>query len=392
MSVKYEVFIDNGSNQALSRYTIDKINIHPSFNPTTLANNIAVIQFNKAEKPAWQSPIGILPDEWDDHYYVSRTLVDIVSKKWRPLVVNAQLKDSDGCSEASELYKNNRNALFCTSSSAPSIYYKVCKQPYSSVYAVMQPNGLGIGALYSHTSSYNSRICESAKQFHYYTILANYNGWARSILGYDVSGVSHSNKPFNPPKDYAMKDAPTSSDDTDITIFSGNIYPYQVYVWFDAFASATATKHKSSLEPSGSLDEDSSSYSISDAMYPSGSPSAPASAPTSGSAPDAAASSVSHKSSSDKLGNGLTRTAVIAMAVALPIGTLLITVALFFLYRWWRSRKATLAWDPSSQRNSYNAIYSANGGGAAMNRESRPPPYETTPPEQRRARTSEMKS
>ncbi|KAJ2452366.1 hypothetical protein EV183_002996, partial [Coemansia sp. RSA 2336] len=47
--------------------------------------------------------------------------------------------------------------------------------------------------------------------------------------------------------------------------------------------------------------------------------------------------------------SGLSRGATIAVATVVPIITIAIIVALFFVYRWWRRRQNALSWDPKNE-------------------------------------------
>ncbi|KAJ2802555.1 hypothetical protein H4R21_002371 [Coemansia helicoidea] len=76
-------------------------------------------------------------------------------------------------------------------------------------------------------------------------------------------------------------------------------------------------------------------------------------------------------------GDGLSRTAIIAVATAVPVGTILILVMLFFAYKWWRKRQNMRNWDPKSEVANIDRIRiieELNGPTSAPN------PHLSTPP------------
>ncbi|KAJ1963802.1 hypothetical protein GGI12_001839 [Dipsacomyces acuminosporus] len=360
-SLKYEAYIYNGPGAAPARYKIEQIDAHFAYNQTTYANNIAVVQFNKAEKSLWYSVIAKFSFEWNDRYYVRRTLNNVKDMDWNDPAVKPQLKDSDGCSDASELYRNNPDGLYCISGSTPSIYNKTCQVPYSSMYGVIQPSDLGMAALYSHSAVYGKDMCGGSRKFHYYTRIANYNFWASQVLGYSISVVTHANNSYIPPTTFALNGTKTPSS-PDITIFSGDLYPRQGAI------PPSSSNSEPSATPTGT----------------SGASSVPSNTPT----PTPTSSSNSaHPANSNSASGGMTRTAIIALAVAVPLGTILATVGLFFLYRWWRKRHNELTWNTNqNHRQIINEI------GGATNRESELPPYERTAPTQQPEQILDSKS
>ncbi|KAJ1963801.1 hypothetical protein GGI12_001838 [Dipsacomyces acuminosporus] len=342
-SLKYEVYIYNGPKTTPTRYNIDAITLHPSFNQTTFANNIAVVQFNKEEKALWKNLIGKYPYEWDDRYYVRRTLDSSNYSKWNAPVVRAKLGDSEGCSDASELYKNNPSGLYCIDAAILSSFEKSCQRPYSSMYGVIQPNNLSIAALHGYSAAYGKDMCGDVKQFHYYTILANYNEWAASVLGYDVSTLTLTSNTETQPKTFAMNST-SSPNDSRVSLFSGNLYTRQA-----------------AIPPSSANSKaDTALTDVSGTSNPAVSP-----------------STASYSPATDHSNSSLTRSAIIGIAVAVPVGTILGVVGLFFLYKWWRKRKNTLTWSPNQERSNYNAIQIANELGGASDRDAELPPYES---------------
>ncbi|KAJ2475351.1 hypothetical protein IWW47_006518, partial [Coemansia sp. RSA 2052] len=51
--VVYEVFVDPGFDTFATRSVVQNITVHPKFNPSTKANNVALIEFNLKNEVLW---------------------------------------------------------------------------------------------------------------------------------------------------------------------------------------------------------------------------------------------------------------------------------------------------------------------------------------------------
>ncbi|KAJ1948477.1 hypothetical protein FBU59_001576, partial [Linderina macrospora] len=114
----YQVAFDvGGSIIARDIVAVDRIIINPQYNPTTFANNIAVILFNSQLKEVWSNPIDRHPEELTDRAYVRRSMKSEDKQTWNaPAVINDMSTD-DGCKQASALFESNPVDLWCTSKS-----------------------------------------------------------------------------------------------------------------------------------------------------------------------------------------------------------------------------------------------------------------------------------
>ncbi|KAJ2793548.1 hypothetical protein H4S07_007016, partial [Coemansia furcata] len=54
--------------------------------------------------------------------------------------------------------------------------------------------------------------------------------------------------------------------------------------------------------------------------------------------------------------SGMSRGATIAVAIVVPIVTILIMVGLFYAYKWWRRRQNVINWDPKNERANLDQI------------------------------------
>ncbi|KAI8322928.1 hypothetical protein GQ54DRAFT_303721 [Martensiomyces pterosporus] len=341
----YEVYIDNGPKVSPSKFKVDELDVHPSFNQTTYANNIAVVQFNMAEQQLWKNYIAAVRVEWDDLYYTRRTLSNVDKVMWNTPTVEAQFNDSADCASANDLYKQNTNGFFCTNTSTVSIYNSTCHIPYGSVYAVVQPKDMAIAAVYSHSSVYGPSMCADDRQLHYYTILANYVAWTAGVIKRPVNTFRHTSNNWGSTSTFTMN-ATSMPSTSGVSLFSGDIYSREAVVVSPSSSAAsstpsTAVSASPSLLAASSVDTTSAAKSTS------------------------AVESSSGHSASASSSNGISKNAIIAIAVTVPIATILIIIGLFFLYkRWYRQRNEQM-WDPNSERRNINAMHIMNELGGA---------------------------
>ncbi|KAJ1725951.1 hypothetical protein LPJ61_005525 [Coemansia biformis] len=221
----YEVITKTSSDAPTMRYKINKISIHPRYNPSTYINNLAVIQFNNAGSPTWQNYIGINPGEWSDWYFIRRSLSSTSAMTWNNIVGFTSKETPSYCAEASTAYKSNPGDFLCNYAGTISITNNVCKVPYGTVFAAIQPTDLTMVALHSHSAVYGSTMCSSVRKLHYYTLLRNYIGWAASVLGRPVGGFAKdSSYAFTPQQSYSMKTV-SSQRISGVTLHSRNHRP-----------------------------------------------------------------------------------------------------------------------------------------------------------------------
>ncbi|KAI7823735.1 hypothetical protein BX661DRAFT_55036 [Kickxella alabastrina] len=225
MSKNYEVAVKMGSGSTNSqRYSISKIDVHPSYNATTFINNLAVVQFNTDSAIDWQTYIGVNPDEWDNRYFARRSLVDTSNLAWNNIIAFSTTTTPSDCAKASKTYNENKGDFLCNYAASLSTVNRDCKMPYGVVYGIVQPDDSGIIAIHSHTSIYGDSLCSSDKKLHYYTLLRNYIAWAARVIGRSVGGFTIDTSytmPLN--YNYSMTNVPSDSV-SGVKVFSGNRY------------------------------------------------------------------------------------------------------------------------------------------------------------------------
>ncbi|KAI8318204.1 hypothetical protein GQ54DRAFT_300671 [Martensiomyces pterosporus] len=258
----HKVYTDKNNLDAATAYPIESIHIHPAFNLTTLANNIALVEFNTKRPDDWKSPIAVDRRSWTDLVYVQRSLHNVKKMTWNPPTIQEhKIQVEAGCRNSSNLFNANPNDYLCGSWTAKQPFNKTCAIPFSSVYG-QSGNDMGIAALFSHSVIYGNNACTSKPQFSYFLVLANYIGWADNILGRDVSVLpKNATQSLNKNVDYKMKDAqPTTI--ASATVAGGDFYSREGIYQKPAFTtgnhkSTSTTAHssatsKSSPEPTSS--------------------------------------------------------------------------------------------------------------------------------------------
>ncbi|KAJ1840319.1 hypothetical protein LPJ70_004705, partial [Coemansia sp. RSA 2708] len=113
MSTKYDIYLDTGMNGIGAHYGVDKIVIHPSYNPSNFVNNIAIMEFNLDSEIAWQNKIApVLDYEWDEIGLISGIPTDLNKLKWEGFIYNfTRFSTSSTCNKLSEMYEANSKDL-----------------------------------------------------------------------------------------------------------------------------------------------------------------------------------------------------------------------------------------------------------------------------------------
>ncbi|KAJ2771198.1 hypothetical protein IWQ56_001879 [Coemansia nantahalensis] len=418
----YEVYFDGAKSGTPGKVTVaaSDIVVHPRFSLDTMANNIAVLQFSYTAQGSWVNYIAAYRDEWTDTVYVRRTLASPGSMQWLAPAVQSGAQDEAGCTDASMVYERNQRAFFCSRGATPSPFQTTCSLPYGSVYGVAS-SSMAIAALYSHTVSYGGNACGGGTEYHFYTVLTNYLKFVRSVLGRapkefveDTDGLSGVRRIIG----YFMGSS-TAPNADGTTMFGGNLIgpqPGTPQPQPQPQPPPQPDADKDDPEPSPTADPDNHSSPAgnrpTNSSRPAGStptqaqpesPTKPASsrrivdpADANNSYDNTAANgdllntniaskprvsidfeSGDNSGGMDSASARLSQTAIIAIAVSVPLGIILIAAAVFaFVRSYRRSRLTGGRWHRSGgpKRKSVAHSLIEQLGGAA--REERLPTYE----------------
>ncbi|KAJ2709180.1 hypothetical protein H4R19_004384 [Coemansia spiralis] len=316
------------------------------------------------------------------------------------------------------LYDRNQQTLFCSRGYTPSAFKTTCNMPYGSVYGVAS-SSMAIAALYSHTVAYGGNACGGGQEYHYYTVLTNYLKYVRSVLGRtpmefveDTDGLSSVRRIIS----YYMGSS-TAPNADGTTMFGGNMVALQGGVQQVPQQDAgQPSPGQSSTVGVGNAIQTSQPYNSTSGVGPTPTPTPTSPSPSlqrppanhnNGAVGDPADSNNSYDNSAangdlqntgiatrphvsvdfeatgtDALSgepahySGLSQKATIAIAVSVPIGTILIAAIVFFLVRHYRRNKAA-GWRGGSgsgkRKSNVHSIIEQLGGAA---REERLPTYE----------------
>ncbi|KAJ1956459.1 hypothetical protein GGI12_005301, partial [Dipsacomyces acuminosporus] len=180
---------------AVEIYNVEAISIYPFFDSQTLANNVALLKFNakkRTDDGDTDYDFGAALDEWPVLEYI-RSTVNIsplnASTSAKQINIRDGKSPNSGCFTSSNLFKDNSNALLCSSLSTPYVRDRSCSVPYGALRG-RSDNGSGgdydsaILALYSHSAVHGKgSLCQqNLQQFSYYTVLSHYSSWAETEI------------------------------------------------------------------------------------------------------------------------------------------------------------------------------------------------------------------
>ncbi|KAJ2155858.1 hypothetical protein GGF46_005556 [Coemansia sp. RSA 552] len=310
-STKYEVYFDGSYNGASVQYKVTDITAHPEFDAVSKANNIAIVEYNPKNETFVFNSIATKTDEWKTVVYTQQYLKNVGSAQWgTPRLLAQAYKNESTCNSLSLVYSQNQDDFTCCEvlADAPAPYLSKCKVPYATVYAFID-KAMFLAGIFSHAVvTGGSDLCDYNKVRTYFTLFANYVGFAKNTLNRPLQ----LHEPMN-------GDLPESDPDYQMGVPSSGIMKISSRTIGGDFY-----KDQTKPNPGGSGDDQ----------------------------------------DSDDDSGGLRKGAVIALAVCCTVGTLLLAVGIFFLVRWWRGHVHRLR-DPIQETNAQQIL--ADGlGGATM--------------------------
>ncbi|KAJ2799061.1 hypothetical protein H4R21_003686, partial [Coemansia helicoidea] len=332
-SHEYEVLLDKGYTNNTERYTVSDFTIHPNFDASTLANNVALIQFNKGSDVAWYNyvwrPVG---DESGTQYvYVQRALTSVAMGTWGTPAVSAEPTATDStCKDFSPLYAANRQDLVCNRAVYGPLVSGLtkCKVPAQTLYAYHEGILFQAG-FFSHAAVQGgSDLCNYKVQRSYYTMMSNYLMFARNNLDRTL---------------YYYDPANTTSPQTDPAYKMNNVDSV------DSKIASVLTGDMYGTVNSGDSSDDSSTTST-------------ASRTTTSTTSSDGNSSSGGGSNSSNSSDGLSKKMVVIIAVCASLGSMLLAVAIVLLVRCLRRRRLR---DPYLETNAQKFL-AMDIGGATM--------------------------
>ncbi|KAJ2335933.1 hypothetical protein GGH91_005370, partial [Coemansia sp. RSA 2671] len=89
-NIIYEVYIDSGYDKTATRAMVQNITVHPKYNPSTMANNIALIEFNLGNDVTWYNYNAIGRASWSEIIYAQRYVSDMNQMTWATPQISPQ--------------------------------------------------------------------------------------------------------------------------------------------------------------------------------------------------------------------------------------------------------------------------------------------------------------
>ncbi|KAJ2849730.1 hypothetical protein IWW36_002422 [Coemansia brasiliensis] len=255
---------------------VDDMVLHPQFDASTLANNIAVLTFTTS-KDTIPSPMAPLnTTSWDDQCLFRRALNDLTPTWSNYILGRVSDKGKELCQVASPIFAANSNDFICDQGLvSPGDSITSCKLPYGMGYGAVLYEGTAPMALYSHTVVFGDGLCSTSQKVNYYILLHNYLDWGQSIADAQKSKslkIPHSANAAknNSQKIYQMN--PPENPVPVVQTYGGNLYAHLPTPIFEPTSSTTTSDVID--ESSGNEQESSSDYEESSGDYqePSESP------------------------------------------------------------------------------------------------------------------------
>ncbi|KAJ2239168.1 hypothetical protein GGI13_008113 [Coemansia sp. RSA 455] len=198
MSQNYQVMLSDGTTTSLGMFGVYSATAHFKYDPTTFANNVALLKFNSGGTRQWKNYIGANRADWTSKFYVSRGVANTggsAMPAWQPAQAVVEAGDvTSQCAAASPLFASNMNDLLCTTQVITTS--SSCALPYSTIYGVRDPN-LAVAGLYSHSVIIGDSLCKYTQIYNYYTLLTSYLEWggnvAKSTIYLFVADVNYVN-------------------------------------------------------------------------------------------------------------------------------------------------------------------------------------------------------
>lgn len=204
---KYEVMIATQGTQMVGTFKITQISIHPQFNRNTMANPLAIVEFDASNKGSFKNNLAVWRPDWSKLYYFHQTYNNIKPYHWNPPKVNvadAKASQPAGCEEMSLLYSANKKDIICTTSSIPWYKNNLCQTSYNSIYGYVGGRA-GMAAIYSYSVVENNpknNCGQGSKIYSYYTLLQNYIEWIKVTTKFGFGMLADPNNGYVESKNF----------------------------------------------------------------------------------------------------------------------------------------------------------------------------------------------
>ncbi|KAI9504810.1 hypothetical protein BX070DRAFT_222936 [Coemansia spiralis] len=216
--------------QSSGLISVSAATIHPSYNSTTLANNIAVLGFDLTGRQTTGSSnsqgntrTAYSALSAQNMCLVRRTLTNVSSPQWNPVqIVGVSSITEDVCRIGSPIYAANTNDFICNHQVAPvGNGLAPCSLPLGLAYTEITPNSAMPSAIFSHSVVFGDGLCSKNKKAHYYILLNNYLAWGAATIQ-DDNADDKTGRSAQKGAGYSM--APAANIVPVIQTYGGNLY------------------------------------------------------------------------------------------------------------------------------------------------------------------------
>ncbi|KAJ2161454.1 hypothetical protein GGF46_001475 [Coemansia sp. RSA 552] len=299
--VIYDVYVSDNNDFAATSLRVKRVTVHPKYNPENHVNDIAVLEYDSQSSSSFHYDQGAYyMDYWVGHAFGQKYLVDVEKNQWSDLAFSTfDWTITETCDKYSEMYNTNVDYIICddrTPATDLSPNNLGCPLPVGATFGIFEDKTVVTG-LYSYTVLDGGNDICSAKSYRvYYTALYPYIGFFEVVVGGKIPTVGDITTPV-------MVDRDFEEDKNSGRKFVGKGFTREL---------GAETKPESSSEDS-SIDTEDSEFSTDDSLNDSGD----SESSTEGFSND---SGNSESSTNDDDGSeGLSRQAVIAIAVCVPV-------------------------------------------------------------------------
>ncbi|KAJ2850553.1 hypothetical protein IWW36_001803 [Coemansia brasiliensis] len=330
-TTEYEVYVTTGPENLFPKaykLALDDIHVHPDYDQTSLAYNIAVVEFNKNTSSTYEAYL------YTGTFYASnsslvRRSYDHDIGIWNTPTIIPLPTNEDDCGEWNGIYKRI-NFFACNSVVTTSLFDKSCAMPFGTIYN-KEGGRIGVQALYGNSVIFSEDKCSSSNRWlNYYPYMEGFISFAANVLNRPIKVTNSSGLYEIQPSDINefIHDEPASVDYTGKTQIGGDIFAAR-NEFYGPLIDPTSEVRSMPQETSSdfeSLSESSIDSSLDDSLDNS---------------PDS---------------SGLERSQILAIAITIPLSIVCITAAIgLFYYRRLKSKRTRNRdddddWDPYAER------------------------------------------
>ncbi|KAJ2658664.1 hypothetical protein IWW48_003903 [Coemansia sp. RSA 1200] len=232
----YTVYVDDGIDGKADKYQVQRITVHPEYNSTTKANNIATLNYNMGKNSTWHNVFGIGREKyWGKMVYTRSTITDLDAMTWNDpdYMFDPATSEDSTCESMSVLYSANKYDFTCIGNytKSPRSDLTQCGTPFGTAYTYIDNKLYPVG-FYSYSSTVGNAgdtgLCDVTSVRNYYSAISDwmvYIGKQTSINVLNYYPVGTGLTPINTP-DYTLRD-PGVSEDGKFKIVGGDYYKDQ---------------------------------------------------------------------------------------------------------------------------------------------------------------------